>query len=53
MNKQLKFQERILANLQAELMYATGKGDREQIELLKMQINKQKEVINAILSTDK
>lgn len=45
MNKELKFNERILANLQAELMYAIGKGDREQIELLKMQIKKQNELI--------
>lgn len=53
MNKERKFQERILANMQSELLYATGKGDREQIELLKMQIMKQKEVIDEYLSHNK
>ena len=45
MNKELKFHERILANLNAELMYAIGKGDRERKEYLELQIKKQKELI--------
>lgn len=53
MNKERKFQERILANLNAELMYCIAKGDRERRELLEAQIKKQKEFINANLQTDK
>ena len=45
MNKELKFHERILANLNAELHYAHIKGDRERIEYLELQIKKQKELI--------
>lgn len=53
MNKERKFQERILANLNAELMYCIAKGDREQRELLEAQIKKQKELIDANLQTNK
>ena len=48
MTKELKFQERILANLQAMLMYAHGKGDVEQIKLFELQIKAQKELIDGI-----
>ena len=53
MNKELKFHERILANLNAELMYCIAKGDREQCELLKLRIAKQKELIDGYLQTNK
>lgn len=45
MTKELKFQQRILANLQAMLMYARGKGDVDQIRLFELQIKAQKELI--------
>lgn len=45
MNRELKFNERILANLQAELHYCRLKGDREREEYLALQIKKQKELI--------
>lgn len=48
MNKELKFHERILANIQAELLYCLNKGDKERQELLELQIKKQKEVINRL-----
>lgn len=48
MTKELKFQQRILANLQAMLMYARGKGDVDQIRLFELQIKAQKELIDAI-----
>ena len=53
MNKEKKFHERILANLNAELHYAHIKGDRERIEYLELQILKQKEFINAIIQNHK
>lgn len=53
MNKEHKFQERILANLQAELMYCKLKGDKERQEYLELQIKKQKELINAIIQNNK
>ena len=53
MNKELKFHERILANLNAELMYCIAKGDKERQEYLEQQISKQKEFINALLQNNK
>ena len=48
MNKDLKFHERILANLNAELMYCIAKGDTERQEYLELQIKKQNELIERI-----
>lgn len=45
MNKEQNFHERILANLNAELMYCIAKGDRARKEYLELQIKKQKELI--------
>jgi hypothetical protein len=45
MNKEQKFHERILANLNAELLYCLNKGDKERQEYLELQIKKQKELI--------
>lgn len=48
MNKEQKFHERILANLNSELMYCIAKGDKEREEYLTLQIKKQKDVINGL-----
>ena len=48
MNKELKFHERILANLNAELIYCLNKGDKERQEYLEQQIKKQKDIIERI-----
>lgn len=53
MNKKIKFHERILANLQAELLYCLNKGDKERQEYLELQIKKQKEYIHANLQNNK
>lgn len=53
MNKEIKFHERILANLNAELLYCLNKGDKERQEYLELQIKKQKECINAIIQNNK
>ena len=53
MNKELKFHERILANLNSELIYCLNKGDKERQEYLEQQINKQKEFIHALVQNNK
>lgn len=45
---ELKFQERILANLNAMLMYSIGKGDKDQQELIEKQVKAQKELIERL-----
>lgn len=48
MNKERKFHERILANLNAELLYCLNKGDKERQEYLEIQIKKQKDLITRL-----